>query len=189
MISHILGDMFDRSVTVPAKGELLIAHVCNDVGVWGAGFTGPLAKEFPLSEVLYNRWVKAKDAITPFGLGRVQFIETHTEVGGRVWIANMVAQAGLPSRSNPRPFDRQAFIRCLAVVEGFILAHIHATPRKDFSVLMPRVGTGYGGMHWDLVAPIIEETLDYPDVYVYTLPSERGRFPACTYENETGCLS
>ena len=52
-IKYVKGDLFDHIGLI--KQKIGIAHVCNDIGHWGAGFSGVLSKHYPLAEVSYRQ--------------------------------------------------------------------------------------------------------------------------------------
>ena len=79
-------------------------------------------------------------------------------------VANMVAQHGLPSRTNPRPLNLTALEACLQSVASVARGDTMVT------VVMPRIGAGFGGHTWTDIEPIITRTLTYTPTVVYDLP-------------------
>lgn len=164
MINYVIGD-----ATNPiGDGPKIIAHVVNDVGAWGRGFVLEISKKWPgakkryldlakplrLSSGKYKRQVNLK-------LGDVHLVTAETGL----WIANMVAQHGLISTSNPVPLRIDALAECLATVKSMTA--------NRCSIHMPRIGCGLGGSTWENVEPIIARELAGVDVYVYDLPVNR----------------
>src|SRR6516165_9092847 len=103
-IEYVVGD-----ATRPrTDGSRIIAHICNNQGRWGSGFTASLSSRWYSPERLYRQWHKADIYEgAPFRLGEVQFINVgynpeKLEDRG-LWIANMVAQNGLASVANSKP--------------------------------------------------------------------------------------
>lgn len=153
MINYVIGD-----ATEPiSNGPKIIAHVVNDVGAWGRGFVLSISKKWPHVELTYRRMGRNG---TP-RLGETRLIEV--EPG--LLVANMVAQRGLISKSNPTPIQYDALADCLGAVAS--LAHKH-------SVHMPRIGCGLGGSDWSKVEPIVARELHGVDVFVYDLPVKVG---------------
>jgi O-acetyl-ADP-ribose deacetylase (regulator of RNase III) len=137
-------------------GPRVIAHVCNDVGAWGAGFVLALSRRWGEPEAEYRK------AFGPgLRLGAVQFVP----VTGGLCVANMVAQRGVGST---RPLRYRALAHCLASV-GAWARDVGA------SVHMPRIGCGLAGGSWDLVSALVEESLSECDieVTVYDLPTAK----------------
>jgi O-acetyl-ADP-ribose deacetylase (regulator of RNase III) len=168
MIHYLLGD-----ATLPTgAGPKIIAHVCNDVGGWGAGFVLAVSRRWRKPETSYRRWYR--DGSYPnvsgknwnFELGRVQFIC----VGEDVYVANMLAQKGYGSASVDQhrtenfsvPLRYDALSTCLSLVDA-------EAGRRGASVHMPRIGCGLAGGTWDRVEPIIQSALSSRDVFVYDL--------------------
>jgi O-acetyl-ADP-ribose deacetylase (regulator of RNase III) len=150
-ISYRIGDATSPCISSPAR---VIAHVCNDLGAWGAGFTAALDR----------RWSEPRAEYLALGakqvLGSVQLVR----VGPLLWVANIVAQRGLPSRGNRRPLSYDALgtgLWALRTRADELTASVH----------MPRIGCGLGGGSWDVVSQIVARCLRPLEVYVYDLPS------------------
>lgn len=145
-ITYVVGD-----ATAPAgDGPRIIAHVCNDVGAWGAGFVRALSRRWPEPEAQYRRVFR--ESMEKLGV----FPEMETvflvKVGEGLFVANMIAQHGTRGRNNPHPLDYQALHECLHAVGTDALA-------LGASVHMPRIGCGLAGGTWDRVEPLIVEHL------------------------------
>ena len=155
-ITYVVGD-----ATLPlAEGEKIIAHICNDVGGWGAGFVLALSRRWKEPEECYLQWFN-QGTEAGFGLGCTQFVRMEDSI----WVANMVAQTGLHPEAGVPPIRYRALGECLATV-ALKAAEIGA------SVHMPRIGCGLAGGTWDKVEPIISKQLckKAVPVYVYDLP-------------------
>lgn len=147
-ITYCVGD-----ATVPiGGGPALIAHVCNDVGAWGAGFVCALSKRWKQPESEYRRWFNKAPADMPkFALGEVQFVQVTNEIS----VANMIGQHGISRRSNMRsspPVRYEAIDHALEKV-GEIAS------RTKASVHMPRIGCGLAGGSWELIEPLVIKRL------------------------------
>ncbi len=118
VINYVEGDVLDLS-GVPAGKTVLIPHVCNAVGAWGAGFVVPLGRAYPAAKQAYLDWFERRKRDTPaptpvppatgidvygptqnrgFALGLTQAVRLPREPGGTwhdpaVVICNMIAQA------------------------------------------------------------------------------------------------
>lgn len=165
-INYVTGDATDP----PGDGYRIIAHVCNDVGGWGAGFVVALSARSRKAERAYRLWARYRrdNEGTPFELGQVQF----APFAKNITVANMVAQRGVRTDNAGDPPIRYAALRsCLDKLGQ------RATTNKA-TVHMPRIGGGLAGGDWDKVEECILESLI--DVYglsvtVYDLPTAAGR--------------
>jgi hypothetical protein len=89
-------------------------------------------------------------------MGEVQFInvgynpERLDDRG--LWVANMIAQNGLRSASNPRPVCYDSLVTCLRALCKKALD-------LQAEVIMPRIGTARGGGKWEVIEPMIMEEL------------------------------
>lgn len=147
MIKYRTGDLFSHT------GPRIIAHVCNDVGAWGAGFVLAVSERYPEAEEKY-RLVARNDLLT---LGTVIFAQPNLQV----IVANMVAQR---APGTHKPLDLRALEQCLTLV-GELQA------REGGDVIMPRIGCGLAGGDWFDVEPIIQRTIER--AFVYTLPNDK----------------
>jgi O-acetyl-ADP-ribose deacetylase (regulator of RNase III) len=149
-IEYIRGD-----ATQPqARGNRIIAHVCNDLGGWGKGFVLAVSKRWPGPEAAYRAWHKDR-AKNDFGLGAVQVVQVETYI----WVANMVAQRGMKTGSSGPPIRYEAVRACLgklAVEAAALGASVH----------MPRIGCGLAGGRWEEIEPIIRDEMTSKGVEV-----------------------
>lgn len=165
-IHYVEGDATDPIEV--GDGPRIIAHVCNDVGGWGAGFVLALSNRDSRPEWAY-RALFAGDVSDP-ELGDT-FLVSFDPAGENsglsgVYVANMIAQRGFRTVLHKVPLDYAALAKCLDKV-GKEAADTGAT------VHMPRIGCGLAGGEWERVEAIVFDTLctDHGiEVYVYDLP-------------------
>lgn len=149
-ITYLKGD-----ATQPhAKGNRIIAHVCNDLGGWGKGFVLAISKRWPEPEAAYRAWHKDRSK-NDFGLGAVQLIP----VEPYIWVANMVAQRGMKAGPSGPPIRYEAVRACLRTLA-------ERAKDLDASVHMPRIVCGLAGGKWEEIEPIITEELTSKGVEV-----------------------
>lgn len=151
-ILYIAGDATRPQATGPA----IIAHVCNDVGGWGAGFVVAISKRWKEPERQFRQWARGKlEAAAPYALGEVQFVhvdETFT-------IANMVAQHDIRWECGLPPIRYEALEVALEKL-GTEALLTRAT------VHMPRIGCGLAGGQWERVEPLLLKQLSGRSVEV-----------------------
>ncbi len=144
-IQYQVGD-----ATLPiATGPAIIAHICNDIGGWGAGFVLALSKRWKQPEVQYRQW--HRDGIAgspPFALGEVQF----ARVSETTVVANMIGQHGIRADGKLPPIRYEAVDRALGRVGEEAL-------KMNASVHMPRIGCALAGGTWDRIEPLILSSL------------------------------
>lgn len=155
-IKYLVGD-----ATQPIDAgthENFIVHVCNDVGAWGAGFTRSIDLLSPRPRESYRDAIKQTK---PYSLGAMSLAKVTPEL----FVANMIAQRGLPTRAKRVVIDYLALEKCLGAV---------ASLAADWgaSCHMPRIGCGIAGGDWHTVEAIILRTLcaSGVKVFVYDLP-------------------
>jgi len=167
MIRFVLGD-----ATIPEEtgGPRLIVHVCNNCGLWGAGFTRALSDRWSLPERIFRERTELARGSPPLGSVQVARIDwDETERQHMLAVVNMIAQDGVRSAARPSPINYEALGMCLASVRALALL---TTPAA--SVHMPRIGCGLAGGKWGPVFRIIKGALVDPgiDVVVYDRPGD-----------------
>ncbi|MHB1557083.1 MAG: macro domain-containing protein [Isosphaeraceae bacterium] len=150
MIRYIQGD----ATRPQAKGNRIIAHICNDLGGWGKGFVLAISKRWPEPEAAYRAWHRAR-ANNDFALGTIQVIP----VEPYLWVANMVGQRGMKTGSKGPPIRYEAVRSCLKKLAS-------EAERLGASVHMPRIGCGLAGGRWEEVEPIVLDELVSPGIEV-----------------------
>ncbi len=154
---HVIGNALE-----PMAGNetVVIAHVCNNQGVMGAGFAAALAKQWPRVANAFHVWSEAAGFET---LGAVNYV-TLQEDGRNYVIANMVAQTLY--EGHRFPLSMPHLQDCIGQVD-------YDFPQSPLrSIHAPRFGAGLARGHWEDIAELV------PDHWhIYTLPHELGRFP------------
>lgn len=167
MIHYVIGDATEPQ----GEGNKIIAHVCNNMGGWGRGFVLAISKKWKEPESMYRHWHSRGEC--PLGMTGFVPVQQGDQL---IMVANMVAQVGY-GRNNTNlhrsdepdsipPIRYDALRECLKQVAA-------EARREDCTIHMPRIGCGLAGGKWEEVEPIIQETMNDIDVYVYDLP-ERG---------------
>ena len=160
MIHYLVGDATEPQ----GEGLKIIAHVCNNVGAWGAGFTGALDRKSSSVGMAYRKWF---ERYSP-ELGPEEMLGSvfWTFLQNGLVVANMVAQNGIGTDRMRIRYN--SLERCLYYVSQEALAN--GLPNK--TVHMPRIGCGLAGGRWEEVEPIIQRELIAKgvEVYIYDLP-------------------
>ena len=149
-LRYLVGD-----ATRPEKVPALVTHICNDLGLWGAGFVLALSKVSKMPELRYREWLeKSKET---FKLGEVQIADFLPDIK----VANMIAQNGVGiDKKGNIPLRYDSLEVCLNKVYDY------AKTFKKVTVHMPRIGCGLAGGKWEVVEMIIKKTMTV-DTYVY----------------------
>lgn len=147
MIHYVKGDATDPKT----PGTKILAHVCNDLGLWGKGFVMSVSARYPQCKDDYLSW--------PYGYNQGEVI--FTKISEEFYIAHMIAQRGIKSYVNPIPLLYTSLKRCLLRVANF------AKGMKKPSIHMPYIGCGLAGGSWEFVEPIVDEACMSLPVYVY----------------------
>jgi hypothetical protein len=132
------GDVIKAAQEAAKTNKIVIPHVCNNKGGWGAGFVVALSNTWPEPEKAYRK-------LHSYELGDTQFVKIPKE---EIIVANMIAQDGFGSRSNPIPLSYLDLNLCLE--EVFI-----QTRDDEAHIYAPMFGCGLAGGDW----VVIEKTL------------------------------
>lgn len=135
---------------------MIVAHIVNNIGKWGAGFSGAVGRKWPTAAKVYSRWADGEIAIKPFELGKTLFVP----VSRYVFVAHMCAQQGVGRATVPIRYD--SLDLCVEHVR-------EAAFKLNAQVVMPRIGCGLAGGSWHMVEAIIQKNMAQTEVYVYDL--------------------
>ncbi|SMO55865.1 O-acetyl-ADP-ribose deacetylase (regulator of RNase III), contains Macro domain [Chryseobacterium rhizoplanae] len=156
IIQYVKGD-----ATRPnAEGNIIIAHICNDIGGWGKGFVLAVSKRWEAPEKEYRNWHRLRSK-NNFALGEIQLVQ----VEKYIYIANIIGQKGIKTGSNGVPVRYDAIEKALEKLSDEAL-------QLNASIHMPRIGCGLAGGKWEEIEPIIERTLLAKNVEVYVYDFE-----------------
>lgn len=151
MIKYLKGDATYPKLQTSDNKSIVIAHVCNNKGKWGAGFVLSLTKRWTLPQANYL-------SLNVWPLKLVQFLR----VESNIFVANMIAQDGLYNKVyNPLPIKYEELKQCLITVNEF--AEI-----QNAEIHMPKIGSGLAKGKWEIIESIINEVCKVP-TFVYTL--------------------
>lgn len=129
-------------------GVKIIAHVCNNIGAWGAGFVVAVSEKFPEAETAYRKLDNRR-------LGMVQYIHI---AGEDIIVANMIAQNNINNSKDGRRVDLLSYEHlrdCLGRVFNYA-NNLNAT------VHCPKIGSGLAGGSWNRVeSMLIDRVKEY----------------------------
>jgi hypothetical protein len=161
------GDLFDNITSYINQGHngcsILIPHVCNNINVFGAGFAGAVSRHFPIAKENYH--LLGKQNV----LGYVQFIEVakSKEYNHKIIIANMIAQNGTISKSNPRPLNYYSLAKCMANVNLYI--HQNFDSENRVQIHAPKFGCGLAGGNWNFIEDLIRDIWSQQSIFIYDI--------------------
>lgn len=167
-ISFIKGDLFDyihHYINADHNGSsVIVPHVCNNINLFGAGFAGAIAKNYPIVKENYHM---LGNSFLKNNLGHTQFIEVAKNkiYGHKIIFANMIAQNGTISASNPRPINYLALIKSMVSVSKYIIAN-HSDD-SSIQIHAPKFGCGLAGGNWNFIQYLIEDTWKDFSVNIY----------------------
>ncbi len=165
-LGYVEGDLFAPVLALQGERTILIPHVCNDAGAWGAGFVVPLGKQFPEARERYLKWAASRpgdidnrvmDTVgrmvvdllggLEFKLGNTQVIQVR-EGNPRIVVANMVAQH---KTGMPRPLRYNALARCMDAVADYAL------DKSNPEVHCPLFGAVLAGGNWNFIEQLVND--------------------------------
>lgn len=138
-IVYIEGDMFTDIANVAENCNVLVPHVCNNQGGWGAGFVIPLGRNYPLAKSQYL-------TLDSYTLGETQFVEN--KVGDfNVVVCNMIAQ----TLGGYRPLYYNHLAHCMDSVAKY------AKNNSINQIMAPAFGAGLAGGDWNVIKELIND--------------------------------
>lgn len=164
------GDLFTHLKACERDEELweemprvLVPHVCNDEGKWGAGFVLALTAYSKEAEDGYRAWFQRNRSHGSSGyprLGNLQLVslewcdegeEEEQTWGDGVYAANMIAQH---KTGGVKPLRMGALGACMHRLSKVWKTEIGG----DFEIWCPKFGSGLAGGNWLDIEEMIKET-------------------------------
>ena len=139
-VRHVQGDATEPQLE---GAHNIVAHVCNDVGSFEAGFAAAVATRWKPAKEAYVEWHRQGEG-AGFELGAHQLVE----VQPMLEVANMVAQRGVWGSPGDPPLQYDALAKTLDAVG------LHAAAKKA-TVHMPRIGAGLAMGDWARIEQMI----------------------------------
>jgi hypothetical protein len=142
--------------------SIIIPHVCNNIGLFGAGFASAVRNRYPIVatnfELLGN---KTK-------LGYVQYVSVKKDdkTQHEIIVANMIAQNNIISKKNSRPLNYEALVRCMINIRNYITEN---SIKDKIEIHCPKFGSGLAGGNWLFIKDIIDDVWSDNSVYIYSL--------------------
>lgn len=166
MINTITSNIFDfcedRIANINNGSSVLIPHVCNNLGLFGAGFANSVKNRYPIVstnfEMLGNK----------LKLGYVQYVSAkkNNQSNHEIIFANMIAQNGIINKKNPRPLNYEALVKSMVNVKNYILDNSF---KDQIEIHCPKFGSGLAGGNWIFIKELIYDIWRDIPVYVYSL--------------------
>lgn len=140
---------------------IVVPHVCNNIGLFGAGFAAAVKKAYPIVATnfeLLGRKTK---------LGYVQYVSVmkDSKYLHELIFANMIAQNEIISQHNPRPLNYEALVKCMIDVKNYT----ENLNKEKIQIHCPKFGSGLAGGEWKFIHCLIEDIWNNFPVYIYQL--------------------
>jgi len=164
----IRGDVF---CPVDTGKPMVLPHVVNDAGKWGAGFSGQLSRKYASPELTYRH--QANEGVLQLGCIQViapphpPHLMSDALVNCNITVVNMIAQSGINGNIGlVAPIRPQ--LRYLALIECMKKVHFQVD-RSHADIHCPRFGSELAGGNWSAIEALIWELwVDQGiDVYQY----------------------
>ena len=133
-------------VTTAESG--VIAHVVNNIGLFGAGVAKAIADKWPEVKRDYLHWKGMNNRFHPFSLGHIKLSKV-SNLSQDITVAHLLAMNGVKAQWNPNPLDMEALKDCLESV-------MDVCDSCGFDLHMPKIGSGLAGGNWDEIFEIIK---------------------------------
>jgi len=144
--------------------SVIIPHVCNNIGVFGGGFTGAIDKLYPIVKNNYEMLTTAFFHKNP---GHTQFITVLTNHSNKnkLIFANMIAQNGIIGPKNKRPINYAFLVKSMVNIKAYIKNQFDSD--NSVELHCPRFGSGLAGGNWSFIHNLIEDIWEDIPVYIY----------------------
>ena len=163
VITYVRDDIFKH---IPINGRLVILpHVVNSLGGWGAGFSGALSKHYPLTEDTYRYWFAGTDIVgekDKFALGRSQVAYCLPNLR----VVHMACQESYKAAYNRRPLNYEYLYQCMEAVRNLCVKENSTIVTRmnngwpvdgeSVEIHAPKFGSDLAGGDWRIIERMIE---------------------------------
>jgi hypothetical protein len=163
------GDIFVSVKNILNAGNngcsIIIPHVCNNINLFGAGFTNAINQHYPIVKENYHL---LGSNFLKNHLGYTQFVEVekNNKFGHKLIIANMIAQRGVKNHNNPRPLHYPALCSSMISVSKF---QENFAQDSKVQIHAPKFGCGLAGGNWNFIRELVVDIWHKTSVFIYTL--------------------
>ena len=139
--------------SIPEKKNIVIMHVVNNLGYWGKGFVLALSNRYPNIKKKYKDYCDSYSDKKDL-LGNVQTFNM-----GDCFVANLFAQNGIYSKTNPTPIDYHALTESLNALYDLVILH-YKNNGILYQIQCPKnMGAGLARGSWSKIENIIIDCL------------------------------
>lgn len=128
--------------------KIVIPHVCNNLGVMGAGVALALKNKWPQVEEEYL-YLKEHGGLK---LGEICW----ASVGERSTVVNMIAQDGVVGKNNSKPIKYYALVDCMRYVK-YRIDFLKENTTNKYVIHSPKFGSDLAGGKWEFISELIRE--------------------------------
>lgn len=156
-------DLIYVSGNILKAPQRIIGHGCNARGVMGKGVAAEIKKVYPDAYQVYRE---------KFEREGLELGEVIPWVGDTRIILNLITQETYGHTAGVVYVDYNAVRMCMQRIEKAAQRHQanRSGPFSDYpEIALPRIGSGYGGGEWDVIAEIITAEIKSVGVTIYSL--------------------
>lgn len=164
-------DIFDSVMNLSSAkntgSSVVIPHVCNNIGLFGAGFASAVRQRFPIVATNFELLGKKTK------LGYVQYINVFKDsvYEHEIIFANMIAQNGVIGPKNPRPLNYEYLVKCMIDVRNYTLS----LNKEKIEIHCPKFGSGLAGGNWLFIEDLIRDIWSPFNITVYGYPKQNAK--------------
>ncbi|NDB56283.1 hypothetical protein EB169_10720 [archaeon] len=164
---NIFSISMDRVRSDHNGSTVFIPHVCNNLDLFGAGFAASISKEFPIVKENYHMLGKT---FLRNNMGHCQIMQVYEnkKYEHKLYVANMIAQNGLPSVNNTRAINYLGLVKSMNTLARFIRSETGFLKKTEqIEIHAPKFGSGLAGGNWNFISDLIEDIWGDFNVYIY----------------------
>lgn len=162
----------DGNVLEPEEtGNLLLVHCCNNIGAFGSGIAGAIAKKWPHVRKSYIAWcnddqTNSYETHRQARLGEIQVVKISGDYKQEDGLAvvNLIGQQDVgPGIYGMEPIRYEAIKEGLYKIKELITTKLKKWPTN---IVMPRMGCSLAMGKWSNIEKIIYEVFEDIDVNI-----------------------
>lgn len=135
--------------------EDIIAHGCNAQGKMGSGVAKAIRARWPAAYAQYKGYYDSINGELPLGVAQIVAVEYQDNEVIK-FVANCITQQYYG-------YDNKTYASLNAIISS-LKEVVEFAYKYNYSVALPPIGCGLGGLSWSDVGPVIEEIFNSKQV-------------------------
>jgi len=159
--SNLFEAIHNRVKSKDKGSTVMIPHICNNVGLFGGGFTAGISKYFPIVKENFHML----GASSKLGTSQYVSVFRNAKYNYEIIFCNMIVENMNTDIS--RNLNYGALVYSMVDIKHYIHKYKQLNDNIRVEIHCPKIGSGSAGGNWHFVEALIEDIWNGTDVFAY----------------------